>query len=134
MTKTENDLCGLDLPSLLVLVGELDGRAPAPEALIDPSLPPTPTDAPPGSPRKLAILEERARQGNQLFHPGDAPPAPRDRTNAEQLLRQALAERWTLREVAEALGCSRSFAHARLKRLRENGRDADSARSPDAAR
>lgn len=33
---------------------------------------PTPTDAMPGSPGKLEILRERARRGEQLFHPHDA--------------------------------------------------------------
>lgn len=31
-----------------------------------------PTDALPGSPEKVAILEERARQGQDLWHPLDA--------------------------------------------------------------
>jgi hypothetical protein len=37
------------------------GRVPLPE----------PTDALPGTPEKLAVLEERARR-QQLFHPDDA--------------------------------------------------------------
>lgn len=38
-------------------------RAPLPE----------PTDAPPGSPAKVAVLEERFRHGKALWHPADAP-------------------------------------------------------------
>jgi hypothetical protein len=36
-------------------------------------LPPAPTDALPGSPEKVAILEERARRRQALWHPDDAP-------------------------------------------------------------
>ena len=36
-------------------------------------LPAAPTEAPPGSPEKVAILEQRARQRLALWHPGDAP-------------------------------------------------------------
>jgi hypothetical protein len=36
-------------------------------------LPDAPTDALPGSEAKVAILEERARQGVSLWHPLDAP-------------------------------------------------------------
>src|SRR5689334_9621561 len=32
-----------------------------------------PTSAPPGSPEKVAILEQRARLGLSLWHPQDAP-------------------------------------------------------------
>jgi hypothetical protein len=32
-----------------------------------------PTDAPPGSPEKVSVLEERARLGLSLWHPQDAP-------------------------------------------------------------
>jgi len=35
-------------------------------------LPPGPTSAPPGSPEKVAVLEERVLQRVQLWHPGDA--------------------------------------------------------------
>ncbi len=35
-------------------------------------LPPTPTRAMPGSPEKVAILEQRARLGQALWHPDDA--------------------------------------------------------------
>jgi hypothetical protein len=42
-------------------------------------MPAFPTGASPGSPEKIAVFEERARQGVQLFHPLDAtewqPPA-----------------------------------------------------------
>lgn len=34
---------------------------------------PPPTGAPPGSPEKVAILEQRARMGMALWHPDDAP-------------------------------------------------------------
>jgi hypothetical protein len=44
-------------------VGDFNGPAALPE----------PTDAPPGSPEKVAILEERARLGQALWHPHDAP-------------------------------------------------------------
>jgi hypothetical protein len=33
---------------------------------------PEPTTAPPGTPEKVAVLEERARLRQQLFHPDDA--------------------------------------------------------------
>jgi hypothetical protein len=36
-------------------------------------LPAEPTPAPPGSPEKVAILEQRARQRQGLWHPLDAP-------------------------------------------------------------
>jgi len=36
------------------------------------SLPPYPTDALPGTPQKVAILEERARLHQSLWHPADA--------------------------------------------------------------
>jgi len=38
----------------------------------NPDLPPTPTDARPGSPEKIAILAERARMKQSLWHPDDA--------------------------------------------------------------
>lgn len=38
----------------------------------DRPLPLWPTDALPGSPEKLAVLEERAQSQESLFHPGDA--------------------------------------------------------------
>jgi hypothetical protein len=38
-----------------------------------PRLPDQPTDALPGSPEKVAVLEERARLGVSLWHPLDAP-------------------------------------------------------------
>ncbi|HZT79292.1 MAG TPA: hypothetical protein VFA26_03670 [Gemmataceae bacterium] len=43
---------------------DFNGRAP---------LPPAPTAALPGSPEKVAILEERARLRLSLWHPADAP-------------------------------------------------------------
>jgi hypothetical protein len=43
-----------------------DGPRPA-------ALPWLPTDAPPGSPAKVAALEERARLRQPLFHPKDRP-------------------------------------------------------------
>jgi hypothetical protein len=43
-------------------VGNFCGNAPLP----------LPTTAPPASPEKVAVLEERARRGEQLFHPEDA--------------------------------------------------------------
>lgn len=36
------------------------------------SLPPFPTQALPGTPEKVAILEQRARLRQELFHPDDA--------------------------------------------------------------
>ncbi len=36
------------------------------------ALPPSPTDALPGTPEKVAVIEERARLGLRLWHPGDA--------------------------------------------------------------
>jgi hypothetical protein len=39
----------------------------------EPRLPATPTSAVPGSPEKVAILIERARLGQALWHPLDAP-------------------------------------------------------------
>ena len=35
--------------------------------------PPVPTAAPPGTPEKVAVLQERARSGLSLWHPLDAP-------------------------------------------------------------
>jgi hypothetical protein len=43
---------------------DFNGRVP---------LPPEPTSAPPGSPEKVAILMERARKRQALWHPDDAP-------------------------------------------------------------
>jgi hypothetical protein len=37
------------------------------------ALPPAPTSAMPGTPEKIAILEERARLRQSLWHPMDAP-------------------------------------------------------------
>jgi hypothetical protein len=45
-------------------VGDYNGAAP---------LPPFPTPALPGSPAKVAILEQRARMRLALWHPNDAP-------------------------------------------------------------
>jgi len=45
-------------------VGDFNGQ---------PILPAQPTGALPGSPEKVAILEERARLGLSLWHPLDAP-------------------------------------------------------------
>ncbi len=44
-------------------VGNFTGRAP---------LPASPTTAAPGSPEKLAVLEQRARLKQAIFHPADA--------------------------------------------------------------
>jgi hypothetical protein len=44
-------------------VGDFNGQAALPE----------PTDAPPGSPEKVAVLAQRARLGQALWHPRDAP-------------------------------------------------------------
>lgn len=44
-------------------VGNFTGNAPLPEA---------PTTATPGSPEKLAVLEQRAKLKQSLFHPADA--------------------------------------------------------------
>lgn len=44
-------------------VGNFSGQAP---------LPPVPTTAAPGTPEKLAVLEQRARLKQALFHPADA--------------------------------------------------------------
>lgn len=35
--------------------------------------PPYPTTAPPGSPEKIAIMQQRAEARQELFHPKDAP-------------------------------------------------------------
>lgn len=43
-------------------VGNFNGNAPLPE----------PTTAPPGTPEKMAVLEERARLKQALWHPLDA--------------------------------------------------------------
>jgi hypothetical protein len=50
-------------------VGNFTGPAPLPE---------TPTEALPGSPEKLAILAERARRKQSLWHPADAPMGGRE--------------------------------------------------------
>lgn len=44
-------------------VGNFSGNAPLPDA---------PTTAAPGSPEKLAVLEQRAKLKQALFHPSDA--------------------------------------------------------------
>jgi hypothetical protein len=44
-------------------VGNFYGRA---------KLPPFPTSAAPGSPEKIAILQQRAEARQELFHPNDA--------------------------------------------------------------
>src|SRR5262245_284257 len=44
-------------------VDDFNGRA---------ALPAAPTQAPPGSPEKVAVLEERARLRQSLWHPDDA--------------------------------------------------------------
>jgi hypothetical protein len=44
-------------------VSDFNGRAAVPD----------PTDAPPGSAEKVAVLERRARLGQALWHPQDAP-------------------------------------------------------------
>lgn len=44
-------------------VGNFNGNAPPP---------PEPTTAPPGTPEKMAVLEERARLKQALWHPLDA--------------------------------------------------------------
>jgi hypothetical protein len=41
------------------------------------ALPPQPTPAMPGTPEKIAILEERARLRQSLWHPMDAPTMER---------------------------------------------------------
>lgn len=47
-----------------------------------PHPPDTPTDHPPGSPGKLAVLADRAARGEDLFHPDDAEgPAPLSRSS-----------------------------------------------------
>jgi hypothetical protein len=38
----------------------------------DVQLPPAPTHALPGTPEKIAVLQQRARLGQQLWHPQDA--------------------------------------------------------------
>jgi hypothetical protein len=43
---------------------DFNGRVP---------LPPAPTEAAPGSPEKVAVLMERARKRQALWHPDDAP-------------------------------------------------------------
>jgi hypothetical protein len=48
-------------------VGDFNGRA---------RLAAQPTSASPGSPEKVAVLEERARLGLSLWHPLDAPMDP----------------------------------------------------------
>jgi hypothetical protein len=45
-------------------VGDFNGEA---------KLPPQPTSALPGTPEKVAVLEQRARLGLALWHPLDAP-------------------------------------------------------------
>jgi len=45
-------------------IGDRTGRVP---------MPPSPTWAIPGSPEKVAILEQRAQQRMALWHPSDAP-------------------------------------------------------------
>ena len=44
----------------------------APNGYHNSALPASPTSALPGTPEKVAVLEERAQQGQALFHPDDA--------------------------------------------------------------
>lgn len=46
-------------------IGDFNGKAKSP---------PTPTDALPGTPEKVAVLCERARLKQALWHPNDAKP------------------------------------------------------------
>lgn len=60
---------------------------------------PVPTDAAPGSPKKLAVLVARAAARQEQFHPSDAiAPGPRRRQGlAPRVVRDALANgRWRL--------------------------------------
>jgi hypothetical protein len=43
------------------------------------NLPLVPTDAMPGTPEKVEVLRERARQGVSLWHPGDACQDPQSK-------------------------------------------------------
>lgn len=45
-------------------------------AVAMPPLPDQPTKALPGTPEKIAVLVERARRGQSLFHPDDATSLP----------------------------------------------------------
>lgn len=55
------------------LVQKQVGRTPeGVQSLLDPN----PTDALPGSPEKVSVLEYRAQMGYSLFHPNDAGEAP----------------------------------------------------------
>jgi hypothetical protein len=47
-------------------------------ANLAPPVPPEPTDALPGTPEKVAVLEERARLGLALWHPDDGPDTEGD--------------------------------------------------------
>jgi len=51
---------------------------------------PVPTTAVPGTPEKFAVLEERARLGESLFHPADA-RFPGDTRPLEFLRREPIA-------------------------------------------
>jgi hypothetical protein len=96
-------------------------------------LPPAgPTDAPPGSPAKVAVMAERARLELDLFHPHDAvAPAPRACRAARRatirqlladpasrrLLEESLREGIPLRRLLPALGAGEATAAAARRRL-----------------
>jgi hypothetical protein len=47
-----------------------------------PAIPSAPTSAPPGSPEKVAVLMQRARLKQALWHPQDAAAATRSERHA----------------------------------------------------
>ncbi len=97
----------------------------------DPPPPAVPTEAPPGSPEKIAILAERLAAGVALWHPcdSDAPPphrrCPTDRLaralgspTVRSILMDALRGRQAPAVVACRLGCSETHARRLLKQAR----------------
>jgi hypothetical protein len=58
-------------------LSRLGGAAFVPENFRGARPLPVPTDAPPGSRRKVRVLCHRYRMGQELFHPDDAGPGER---------------------------------------------------------
>ncbi len=98
----------------------------------DPPLPDSPTQAPPGSPEKIAVLAARYAAGVALWHPDDAAgPPPRQRPPGTRgaftagnwpavraILLRALRHRRPALVAAARLGCSGTHARRLLQRLR----------------
>ncbi len=102
-----------------------------------PPLPEAPTSAKPGTEEKLAVLAERARRGESLFHPADysgrdgktvwdpTRQLPRYRPWTDEdvaLLQRLQADGVPIRQIAGRLGRSIGAVYGQLCRL-HRGRD-----------